>query len=392
MGDRSVVSLCGVCFSRPTSKTQILENITLEVFDGESVAILGPNGCGKTTLLHLILGRLKPTAGTLIVSPVTTGYVDQELVLFPWLTIRGNILFGPRRRGVSNEHQAAMLAGLRERLRVDDLLDKYPFRLSGGMRQRAVLARALAESPQLMLLDEPFSALDISLKADLYLLFGKMQNTLLLVTHDPAEAVRLSNRIVILGVNDAGASRIIAELASDRTSSSYRSQVESALRILLAHTQDECLSLEVVLKRESCVPSGDRVLVIAWGLDRTAYDSSSLATVCTNLTRGVKYRYLLPLTPPSSLEEFAGAVRRRTGISLESLKALLEFKIVAHSAVHVPSHEYVILEHDGSPEMGWQFPLPLDYRYVFALKENAMHSLWHNANAAASLQPSRVSG
>ena len=186
-----------------------LEDITLSVEKGEFISLLGPSGCGKTTLLSIISGLMEPTEGAVTISSHNVlenrediGYMLQQDYLFPWKTIKENILIGPKLlKKLDQEHSANAIA-LLEQIGLGDVLGKFPRELSGGMRQRVALVRTLATNPSLLLLDEPFSALDFQTKLKLEDLvsstlksFGK---TAILVTHDIGEAVAMSDRIFLL--------------------------------------------------------------------------------------------------------------------------------------------------------------------------------------------------
>ena len=191
----------------------MLEDIALNVGEGEAVALVGPSGCGKTTLLNLAAGLLTPWEGTIASSFARPAMMFQQPRLLPWKRTLANIGLGLKARGVARaerDRQAAELAA-RMGLTADDLA-KYPGALSGGMQSRAALARALAVSPDLMLLDEAFSALDIGLKSELYaLLAGERAargSAVLMITHDLMEAVRLADRILVMSGSPG---RIVAE-------------------------------------------------------------------------------------------------------------------------------------------------------------------------------------
>lgn len=185
-----------------------LENVSLDIRPGEFVTLLGASGCGKSTLLRIVAGLETPTRGEVSFDgePIRgtdprRGLVFQEHTLFPWLTVRNNIVFalksvkryGAEKREVDDWIR---LAGL------DGFADNYPHQLSGGMRQRAALVRALAVSPDVLLLDEPLGALDsftrMTLQDEIVRLWGERGNTMLMVTHDVDEAIYLSQRIVVM--------------------------------------------------------------------------------------------------------------------------------------------------------------------------------------------------
>lgn len=182
----------------------ILEDIDLQVNAGEVVAIVGPSGGGKTTLLHLCAGLTEAAKGCIDNGFASTACTFQEARLLPWQTALDNIAFGLKAQGVSltQRRQQAQAMGLRLGLEVDDL-SKFPKDLSGGMAQRVAFARALLVAPELLFLDEPFSALDIGLKQELqHLLVEQVEQrqlAMLMITHDLREAVRLSHRILVLG-------------------------------------------------------------------------------------------------------------------------------------------------------------------------------------------------
>ena len=179
-----------------------LQEINLNISRGQKVSILGPSGCGKSTLLRLIAGLEAPAAGEIIKNGMMAskknhqmppekrniGLVVQEKALFPHLSVYENICFGIKK----NKNKNSISLDLLELLKIDTLKDKYPHEISGGEQQRVALARSLAPNPELLMLDEPFSALDESLKETLYVdisqVFLERNSTILLVTHDTKEA------------------------------------------------------------------------------------------------------------------------------------------------------------------------------------------------------------
>lgn len=179
---------------------EVLRNIDLEVEQDEIVAIVGPSGCGKTTLLNLLSGALLPSRGT-IVREGYTRTVYQQDGLLPWLTVAGNISLGLRHLSDPRALSTALDDAL-TMIGLETFRDHYPHQLSGGMRQRAELARALVSHARILLLDEPFSALDymtrVRMRHELVRLLQEMPRTVLLVTHDIEEAVGLADRIVVL--------------------------------------------------------------------------------------------------------------------------------------------------------------------------------------------------
>jgi len=186
-----------------------LKDINLEVQPGEFLCIVGPSGCGKSTLLHLIAGLHRQTSGQVLVDnlPIEGPGTDrilifQELGLFPWLTVGENVEFGMRMKAV---HKPERESKVREYLRLVHLQqfkDSYTHQLSGGMRQRVALARALATEPDVLLMDEPFAALDAQtrdlLHDELERIWAETRRTVIFVTHNVREAVRLGDRVVLL--------------------------------------------------------------------------------------------------------------------------------------------------------------------------------------------------
>ncbi|MFB9324612.1 ABC transporter ATP-binding protein [Paenibacillus aurantiacus] len=190
-------------------RIETLEGVDLQVHEREFVCLLGPSGCGKSTLLKLIAGIEQPSAGSIRFggSPVRTpsparGVIFQDYALFPWLTVRDNIRFGLRMQGGSRQQQRAMTEEALERFDLQGAGELYPNQISGGMRQRAAIARALCLKPALLLMDEPFAALDallrLRLQEELVRIWQRESSTFVCVTHDVEEALILADRIVIL--------------------------------------------------------------------------------------------------------------------------------------------------------------------------------------------------
>lgn len=191
------------------SETNALENLNLEVNSGEFIAIVGPSGCGKTTILSIICGLLKPTSGSVLLSgeKVTkpspkVGYMFQRDNLFEWLTISKNTLLGLEISKKKSPNSKEYVKQLLSKYSLADFSSHYPSELSGGMRQRVALIRTLACKPELLLLDEPFSALDyqtrLVVQDDISSIIKSENKTAILVTHDISEAIAMSNKIVVL--------------------------------------------------------------------------------------------------------------------------------------------------------------------------------------------------
>jgi NitT/TauT family transport system ATP-binding protein len=184
-------------------------DVDLSVGEREFVCILGPSGCGKSTLLNIVAGFIQPTSGTVLVDgrPVTgpgaeRGVVFQEYVLFPWLTVAGNVEFGPQLRGVAADERRRLAARYLELVGLAGHAQKFPVQLSGGMKQRVAIARALANNPSIILMDEPFGALDAQTREVLQDELSRIQRvehkTILFVTHSIREAVYLADRVVVM--------------------------------------------------------------------------------------------------------------------------------------------------------------------------------------------------
>ena len=203
-----------------TGPTLALQPTDVTVAPGEFVAILGPSGCGKSTLLRIVAGLDRPTGGSVTLNgrPVTgpgpdRGMVFQSYTLFPWLTVEQNIRFGLRERGLPEAQQREIAARFIARTGLRGFENHWPRQLSGGMQQRTALARALANDPEILLLDEPFGALDHQtreLMQELLLeIWEADRKTVLFVTHDIDEAVFLANRVLVMSARPG---RIKAEL------------------------------------------------------------------------------------------------------------------------------------------------------------------------------------
>jgi NitT/TauT family transport system ATP-binding protein len=186
-----------------------LDNISLEVKPGEFLCIVGPSGCGKSTLLHLIAGLNPQTSGKVLVdgAPVSGPGTDrilifQELGLFPWLTVGGNVEFGMNMKNVSKTEREERVQYYLRLVHLSKFRDSYIHQLSGGMRQRVALARALATEPDVLLMDEPFAALDAQtrdlLHDELERIWAETGCTIIFVTHNVREAARLGDRVVLL--------------------------------------------------------------------------------------------------------------------------------------------------------------------------------------------------
>lgn len=201
----------------PSQAQLVLDDVDVAIPDGAFVSILGPTGCGKTTLLRLVHGLEQPTSGQVVIDgQIVVGpardraMVFQEFNLLPWRTTIENAEFGLELHGMSRPARRAVALDVLRRVGLDAARDQYPRQLSGGMKQRLGLARALAVSPRYLLMDEPFGALDLqtreSLQIELMRLWEADRKTVLFVTHSVDEAILLSDRIIVMG---AAPSRIL---------------------------------------------------------------------------------------------------------------------------------------------------------------------------------------
>ncbi|WP_107653717.1 ABC transporter ATP-binding protein [Nocardia suismassiliense] len=190
--------------------TQVLAPTDLTIESGEFVCVVGPSGCGKSTLLNILAGFLEPTEGTVRVGgrPVTgpspdRGVVFQQPNLYPWLSVRQNVEFGPKVRGVPRDERRAEAERMLTLVGLDHLGNRRPYELSGGQQQRAQIARVLVNDPQIILMDEPFGALDAltreNLQDELRTLWRDRRKTVLFVTHSIDEALLLGTRVLVMG-------------------------------------------------------------------------------------------------------------------------------------------------------------------------------------------------
>ncbi len=194
------------------SSLKALDGVSIEVAEGEFVCLLGASGCGKTTLLNLIVGLYHLSSGTIDVGGRRVALMFQEPALFPWLTVERNVEMAMRFRGVPRPRRSARIAELLRLVHLDQFADRLPHELSGGMRQRVALARSLAQDADVLLMDEPFGSLDAMtrdvLHDELERLWRDTGLTILFVTHNVREAVRLGDRVVLLSSRPG---RMVAE-------------------------------------------------------------------------------------------------------------------------------------------------------------------------------------
>jgi ABC-type nitrate/sulfonate/bicarbonate transport system ATPase subunit len=214
------VSIRDLSMRFPTDRStiEVLSSVSLEVKDGELVCILGPSGCGKSTLLNVVGGFLKATTGEVLIDgQAVTGpdprriFVFQERGVFPWLTVEGNVGFGLFRLGAAE--RAERIAHYVKLVGLSGFESVYPQELSGGMKQRLEVARALAVNPDVLFLDEPFGALDsitrLVMRSELLRIRRAEKKTILFVTHDIDESVQLADRVVVMSTRPATIRRIV---------------------------------------------------------------------------------------------------------------------------------------------------------------------------------------
>ncbi len=216
----------GVCkvFSDCKNRQVVaIDEFNLQVREKEFVSILGPSGCGKSTFLLLVAGLEKATRGRIMIDGHSVNGPDpkraivfQEYLLFPWKTVRGNVEFGPEVRGVAKTKRRDISAKYIDLVGLNKFENRYPHELSGGMKQRVAIARALANEPKVMLMDEPFGALDALtrelLQQELLRIWQETKCTVLFVTHSIGEAIYLSDRVVVMSRRPG---RIMATLTID---------------------------------------------------------------------------------------------------------------------------------------------------------------------------------
>jgi NitT/TauT family transport system ATP-binding protein len=250
-----VLHLCHV--THRYGDREVLRDINLSVTPGQVLALTGPSGCGKTTLLHLVAGLRAPSAGQVDNRFEGSAYVFQDPRLLPWQTALDNLAFGLKAQGVPKRERRERARELGVQLGLEGALDSYPYQLSGGMRSRVALGRALLLEPELLLLDEPFSALDIGLKRELR---GLLQSLLarrgiaaIFVSHDLSEVVGAADQLIVMAPSpgrvvhqqslpgrrgqrhEAGVYAVVAELLSDpKVSAAFGLPEASSLGCLCA--------------------------------------------------------------------------------------------------------------------------------------------------------------
>lgn len=218
VGSKLRVENLNVVFARDGKSTPVLQNINLDVSEGEFVCVVGPSGCGKSTLLNVVAGFLLPTSGSVRIDGETVRgpdprriFVFQERGVFPWLTVEGNIGFGLFK--LSDRERQQRIAYYIKLVGLGGFEEAYPSELSGGMKQRLEVARALAVNPDMLYLDEPFGALDSitrhTMRGELLRIWETERKTIVFVTHDIDEAVQLADRVMVMSARPAVIQQVV---------------------------------------------------------------------------------------------------------------------------------------------------------------------------------------
>ena len=208
------IRACGVrkVYEGRRAGVTAIDEVDLAAEAGEFVSIVGPSGCGKSTLLHIVGGFVEPTAGEVSVEG-TRGVVFQELALFPWKTVLGNVAYGLAEQGVPRRERAQRAGRYVALVKLAGFEHAYPKELSGGMKQRVALARSLIVDPDILLMDEPFGAVDaqtrVALQGELLSLWERMRKTVLFVTHSVDEALYLSDTVYVLSSRPARVKEVV---------------------------------------------------------------------------------------------------------------------------------------------------------------------------------------
>ena len=202
-------------------KTVALNGVNLDIYDNEFICVVGPSGCGKSTLLNIIAGLNEATSGEVIVdglkvegTGVDRGVVFQQYALFPWLTVKKNVLFGLNlKKDLTNEQREEIAMKYIKMVGLEKFVDAYPKELSGGMKQRVAIARAYAVNPSLLLMDEPFGALDAQtrtqLQTELLKTWEEEKKTCFFITHDVEEAILLATKVIVMSARPGRIKEII---------------------------------------------------------------------------------------------------------------------------------------------------------------------------------------
>ena len=197
-----------------------LNGVDLDIMENEFICVVGPSGCGKSTLLNIIAGLLEPTSGAVYVdgkkvegTGTERGVVFQQYALFPWLTVMKNVMFGLKLKGMKDEEAKEIAMKYIKMVQLEDFVDSYPKELSGGMKQRVAIARAYAVQPEVLLMDEPFGALDAQtrtqLQSELITTWQEEKKTCFFITHDVEEAIILATKVIVMSARPGRIKTII---------------------------------------------------------------------------------------------------------------------------------------------------------------------------------------
>lgn len=233
-------------FYADSTDTVAVQDVGLDVLDGEFMCVLGPSGCGKTTLLNILAGLLGPTGGRIFINDRAVegpgddrAYVFQEYALFPWMTVLDNVAFGLESRGASRQSRHGIARRILQTMGLSEFMRVYPHAISGGMKQRVSIARALAVNPEIILMDEPFAALDaqtrFNLQQELLSIWEVLKKTVVFVTHNIEEAMLLADRIAIMTARPGRIKQVVdvgLPRPRDVTSLNYLSVLKEVQRLL----------------------------------------------------------------------------------------------------------------------------------------------------------------
>ena len=197
-----------------------LNGVDLDIMENEFICVVGPSGCGKSTLLNIIAGLLEPTSGAVYVdgkkvegTGTERGVVFQQYALFPWLTVMKNVMFGLKLKGMKDDEAKEVAMKYIKMVQLEDFVDSYPKELSGGMKQRVAIARAYAVQPEVLLMDEPFGALDAQtrtqLQSELIQTWQEEKKTCFFITHDVEEAIILATKVIVMSARPGRIKTII---------------------------------------------------------------------------------------------------------------------------------------------------------------------------------------